>query len=203
MPPNELNVGYKYSHRTNQTVKNVCFYFKLGLGQFGDFWCHFFVVSLTQYVTEMSFIVQDQKTSERCSGFCRNTDQALIQHHQWKSCHLSLPFISICKCSCLSIEEDCMVRKKQIKTRCFGPCITILAVKVCIFQSTRGGGSYSSSLWFGHRLYSYPFSFHSTKWMLWSGMLVANTSPESLSPSRPLSQEVTPARKLDPRLDFL
>ena len=39
--------------------------------------------------------------------------------------------------------------------------------------------------------------------MLWSGMLVANTSPESLMPSSPFNHVVTPARKLEPRLDFL
>lgn len=52
-------------------------------------------------------------------------------------------------------------------------------------------------------LWIYWFSFHSTRWMLLSGMLVANNRPESLAPSRPSSHDVTPARKLDPRLDFL
>lgn len=70
-------------------------------------------------------------------------------------------------------------------------------------QDTISCGSYQSSLKTEVLVCIYPFSFHSTKWMLLSGMLVANTSPESFPPSKPLSQEVTPARKLDPRLDFL
>lgn len=68
----------------------------------------------------------------------------------------------------------------------------------------------SWTYWFVERLFQEPtgswiywFSFHSTRWMLLSGMLVANNRPESLAPSRPSSHDVTPARKLDPRLDFL
>lgn len=37
-----------------------------------------------------------------------------------------------------------------------------------------------------------PCSFHNTRWILWSGMLMVKTRPLSLCPSSPLSQDASP-----------
>lgn len=48
-----------------------------------------------------------------------------------------------------------------------------------------------------------PCSFHNTKWILWSGILVAKTKPISFWPFSPFNQDISPAKKLEPRFDFL
>lgn len=54
-----------------------------------------------------------------------------------------------------------------------------------------------------HMWASQPCSFHNTKWILWSGILVAKTKPISFWPLSPFNQDVSPAKKLEPLLDFL
>lgn len=48
-----------------------------------------------------------------------------------------------------------------------------------------------------------PCSFHNTKWILWSGILVAKTKPISFWPFSPFNQDISPAKKLEPLFDFL
>ncbi len=143
-----------------------------------------------------SVFVRDQLEVYR---ILQNQEPVLMKH--WVQ-HSSISYVTVLGLHSISMCE-CLWQVGNRLKNALVHVWSILAVQGNIFHSTHGCCSSPSSERNGVLVCFYPFSFHSTKWMLWSGMLVANTSPESLPPSKPLSQEVTPARKLDPRLDFL